>query len=384
LRDWRRTPETGTKWTQEKLTDLQFLVEADGFCKIQLQCSAGNTTTLQADLSKRGFMLPIPEFQRSPRPIKVHGSSLGRGSGDTLRSQLFLFFCLPSILTALRRSYPQISVVEVSIMRTPMVRILFFWAALCISAASRAADDLVTLLAPTGTLRAVFIASNPVQAITDVATGEVRGPAAALTAELARQAGVPYTLVGVAGVQAVIDSVLNETADIGFLAFDAARAQVVEFSRPYVLGQNSYIVAAESRIQTIQDADRNGFRIGVNKGDAGDTFLTGTLQAATLVRTEGNVSDAVVAALLAGNLEAFAGNRMRLYTATQQHPGLRLLQDNFYAVEQSVIVAPGKAGRVELINRIIDEVRTSGLIADSIEDANLQGVDVAPPATRPQ
>ncbi len=264
-----------------------------------------------------------------------------------------------------------------------MVRVLVLLVALTITPACIAADDPLTMLAPTGTLRAVFIATNPVQAVTDAATGEVRGPAAALTAELARRAGVPYTIAGVSGVQVVIDSVLDGTADIGFLAFDAARAQLVEFSQPYALGQNSYIVAADSPIQTVQEADRAGIRIGVNRGDAGDAFLTSTLKAATLVRSEGNVSDAVVAALLSGELHAFAGNRMRLYTAAQMNPGLRLVRDNFYAVEQTVIQAPGNDRLLGLVNRTIDEARVSGLIADAIGEADLQGVDVAPPVNRP-
>ena len=69
-------PETGAKWTQEKLTDLQFLVETGGSCKIQLQNLAGNLTTLQADLSKRGFMLPIPEdiWVGGDVAIRVEGS----------------------------------------------------------------------------------------------------------------------------------------------------------------------------------------------------------------------------------------------------------------------------------------------------------------------
>jgi hypothetical protein len=40
------------------------------------------------------------------------------------------------------------------------------------------ANDLAKDLAPTGTLRAVYIATNPVQAFVDYATKEVRGPAA--------------------------------------------------------------------------------------------------------------------------------------------------------------------------------------------------------------
>src|ERR1041385_4995029 len=46
-------------------------------------------------------------------------------------------------------------------------------------------------LAPTGTLRAVYIATNPVQAFVDPKTKEVRGPAAEIARELGKRAGVP-------------------------------------------------------------------------------------------------------------------------------------------------------------------------------------------------
>src|SRR3982750_257591 len=93
-------------------------------------------------------------------------------------------------------------------------------------------------LAPGNTLRAVFIASNPVQAVTDPQSGEVRGPAADLTRELARRIGLPFVIKGVPGVQGVIESVKNGEADIGFVAFDPVRAAQVEFSQPYALAQN--------------------------------------------------------------------------------------------------------------------------------------------------
>ena len=44
-----------------------------------------------------------------------------------------------------------------------------------------------------GTLRATYIATNPVQAFVDPATKEVRGPAAALARELAKRTRVPVT-----------------------------------------------------------------------------------------------------------------------------------------------------------------------------------------------
>jgi hypothetical protein len=58
-------------------------------------------------------------------------------------------------------------------------------AATFLTAAGADADDLV----PTGTLRATFIAGNPVQAVTDTKTGEVSGPAADFLVEETRASG---------------------------------------------------------------------------------------------------------------------------------------------------------------------------------------------------
>ncbi len=244
------------------------------------------------------------------------------------------------------------------------------------------ANDLATMLAPTGTLRATYISSNPVQAFVDPATKEVRGPGAAITAELAKRAGVRFTVTGARGVEGVIESVKNGEADIGFLAFDPVRAEQVDFSQNYSLAQNTYIVVDNSPIKSVNDADKAGLRIGVGARDAGDYFLTKALKSATLVRNEGGIGDAVVKALLAGELDAYAGNRMRLDAVVQNTPGLRLVPDNFYGVEQAIIVPKGNAARLAILNAFIEEARTSGFIADAIAKAGLVGVDVAPPNKR--
>ncbi len=122
-------------------------------------------------------------------------------------------------------------------------------------------------------------------------------------ARLARRAGVPLAISG-AGAQGVIDSVKN----------------------------------------------------GAGARDAGDFFLTRTLQSATLVRNAGGQIEATLKALLAGELDAYAANRMRLHNTVQQIPGSRLMPDNFYGVEQAVIVPKGTVTRLKIIETVIDEV----------------------------
>jgi polar amino acid transport system substrate-binding protein len=255
-------------------------------------------------------------------------------------------------------------------------------ALLILTATAAQAEDLGRELAPSGTLRATYIATNPVQAFVDPATKELRGPAAELARELAKRAGVPLAINGANGVQGVIDSVKDGTADIGFVAFDPVRAAQVDFSQNYALAQNTYIVAENSPIRSVADADRAGVRIGVAARDAGDYFLTRTLKLATLLRNEGGIGDAAAKALLAGELDAYAGNRMRLHAFAQKTPGLRLVADNFYGVEQAIIVPKGNAARLAIVEKFLDEARASGLVAGAIGRAGLVGVDVALPGPR--
>jgi polar amino acid transport system substrate-binding protein len=50
-------------------------------------------------------------------------------------------------------------------------------------------------IAPTGTLRAAYLSSNPAQAVRDPTTGEIRGTSADLARELARRRKVPVALI---------------------------------------------------------------------------------------------------------------------------------------------------------------------------------------------
>ncbi len=254
-----------------------------------------------------------------------------------------------------------------------MIRILCT-AALLLAAAQAFASEL----APTGTLRAAFIGRNPVQGTVDPVTKEVRGPAADLTRELARRHGVPFTMLPVANAPAVIESIKSGAADIGFVAVDPVRAAEIDFSAPYSLAHNTYVVRAESPIRSLADIDRPGMRLGVGERDAGDFFLTRTLTHAELKRNPTGNLDAAVRQLSANEIDAYAANRQRLSELIARTPGLRLLDENFYAVQQAIAVARGQSARLKLVDDFLDEARASGLIRSALERAALTGVDVAP------
>lgn len=236
------------------------------------------------------------------------------------------------------------------------------------------ADDRV----PTGTLRAVFLAQNPVQAKTDPKTGEVTGPAADLARKLADVLGVPFVITGVAGTAAVMQQVSSGYADIGFLAYDETRAKEVDFSQTYALAQNTYMVLQSSPLRTTADIDQAGLKIGVGERDAADLFLDRALKNAKLVRNPGGNLDTALQQLSTGQIDAYAANRQRLSRFAKEHDGVRLLPDNFYGVEQAIVVRKGKKGLLDAVNAMIADARQSGLISAAIARAGLVGVDVAP------
>ena len=251
-----------------------------------------------------------------------------------------------------------------------------------LEAQEAARSAMRAVLAPKGTLRAVFLGSNPVQGRIDAKTGAITGPAADIVRELARRIGVPFSLNGLGGVPAVMQAVSKGEADMGFLAFDPTRATQVSFTQAYSIGHNTYMVVKDSPIRSVADADRPGVRIGVRSGDAVDLHLTRTLKQAQLVRsTSGSMEDAV-RMLAAGELDAFATNAQRLSEVVAQTPNMRLVAGSVLPVQQSIVAAKENAAGLSFLNEFIDDIRTSGFLRDSIERASLAGVEVAPRGER--
>jgi polar amino acid transport system substrate-binding protein len=224
-------------------------------------------------------------------------------------------------------------------------------------------------LAPTGTLRAAFLATNPVQAHVDPQTGEVTGIAADIAHELGRRMGVDVAMNPGRGVPAVIEAVQSGAADIGFLAYAASRAEQVDYAQVYVLGHNSYLVLTDSPIHTLEDADRAGVRIGAREGVAVDLFLT--------PRTTSDIDAARL--LLAGEIDAYATNVQRLSAVTATEPRVRIVDGSLMSADQAIVVAQGNDAGVAYLNRFLDEARSTGLLQRIVSRYELAGVEVAPP-----
>ena len=240
-----------------------------------------------------------------------------------------------------------------------------------------AANDL----APTGTLRAVYLGTNPAQAMRDPSTGEIRGPAYELARELARRNNVPLEFKPIASPPAVIEAVKNGEADIGFVAYEATRLGTVDFSQTYMLVRQSFLVLDDSPIKSVAEIDRVAQKIAGTVNNSITLCMKRILKQATLMELENNPAE-LSKALTARAIDALGANRQRLTTLSKATLSTRLLPDDLFNVPQNIVVPKDRPAALAAINALVDDVRASGFLQSAIERGGAIGVAVAPAGAR--
>jgi polar amino acid transport system substrate-binding protein len=232
-------------------------------------------------------------------------------------------------------------------------------------------SDAVKELTPTGKLRAAINLGNPVLA--QGTPQEPRGVTVDLARELAKRIGVPLELVPYDGAGKVADAAKTGVWDICFLAIEPVRAAEIAFTPPYVLIEGVYMVPKDSALKTVADVDRDGVRIGVNKGSAYDLFLTRTLKAAKLVRGEDGVET-----FRKDKLEATAGVKQPIVGYAKQHDDVRVIDGRFMEIRQAMGTPQGRPAAAAYLKSFIEEMKASGFVADALKRSNQPDAAVAP------
>ena len=252
-------------------------------------------------------------------------------------------------------------------------------AAGCASRAGALPADVAAALAPTGTLRASINVGNPILARRDPAAGGAVGVSVDLARELARQLGVGIELHVFDAAARSVDAVRAEQADIGFFAIDPLRGQGVRFTAPYVLIEGSYLVRQDSPLTGNDQVDRPGTHIVVGQGSAYDLFLSREIKAAQLERAP--TSPAVVDEFLARHADVAAGVTQQLQADAARLGGLRLLPGRFMVIEQAMgLPAARGEGATRALAAFVEQMKSSGFVAASLQRHGIQGAVVAPAA----
>jgi len=233
----------------------------------------------------------------------------------------------------------------------------------------------VAELGPTPRLRAAINLGNPILAGRNP-VGDPSGVSVDLAREAARRLEVPLELVVFNSAGSVVEAVKARQVDLAFVAIDPVRAADADYTAPYVVIEGAYLVRNGSPLRLNEEVDRAGTRVTVGRGSAYDLYLTRSLKAATLVRAP--TSPAVTDMFLAQNLEVAAGVRQQLEADAKRVGGVRLLPGRFMVIEQAMGVPKGHVAMQAWLSDFIEEMKSSGFVAASLQKHAIEGASVAP------
>jgi polar amino acid transport system substrate-binding protein len=236
----------------------------------------------------------------------------------------------------------------------------------------------VSAFAPNGVLRASINLGNPILASRDAVLGDPSGVSVDLAGEFAQRLGVAVEFTLFDKAAASVEAVRNEEADIGFFAIDPVRSEGLLFTAPYVLIEGSYLVCDSSPLTDNADVDSKNHRVSVGWGSAYDLFLTRELSQAEIVRFPG--ASPALAALRAGDVDVAAGIRQVLDGEAKRDLGVRVLPGRFMLIQQAMGMPAGRGAEAHaLLAAFVEEMKTSGFVADALARHRIEGAVVAPP-----
>jgi polar amino acid transport system substrate-binding protein len=234
-------------------------------------------------------------------------------------------------------------------------------------------------LAPHGVLSASVYLGNFLLVTGQSASGEPTGIAPDICRAIAELLGVELKLRGCKTQEEVVDSAATGQCGIALVGSDPARAQLVTFTPAYVELEATYLVPANSPIVSIAQVDQPGVRIASFFKSAYDLWLQRNLKHATLVH-----ADSVAASnelFARENLDALAGLKTGLVTASQNIPGSRILDGQFTGIQQAIATKNSNHESIEFLSACVQELISTGLVTALIQKYRVQGLSAAPVLT---
>ncbi len=245
-----------------------------------------------------------------------------------------------------------------------------------------AIDDLAaarTELAPTGIIR-VAIGIGPARSgfygIEDPQSGAYRGVTIDLATAIGERLGLPISFIRHDRSGEIQLSAGNGVWDLTFMPVDEARKAVVDFGCAYHLLQSTYLVASSSSIESVAEANHEGFRIAGVSDTATFRASNAASPLATHIALDG--PEDAIELVLAGGADAIALGRESLHGIADRIPGGRILDDAFLNSSTAVAVPKGKPAALRFVTAFVEEAKESGFVRQSFDRNGLENSVVAP------
>jgi len=226
-------------------------------------------------------------------------------------------------------------------------------------------------LAPSGVLRVGVYPGSPTSWVKDPKTGESVGIALDLGKGLAKRLDVPVQVVEFDRVAQVLDALKDGKVDMTFTNATAVRAKDMDFTEPLVRLELGYLVIGASPLQSLNEIDQAGMRVGVSQGSSSQGVLTQRFKWAKVVPAESLAKAQTMLNTL--QIDAFATNKGILFEMSDALPGSRVLSGRWGLENLAIAIPKGREVGRPFVDNFAKEVTRTGELDKAVQRSGLRG-----------
>ncbi len=226
-------------------------------------------------------------------------------------------------------------------------------------------------LAPSGVLRVGVYPGSPTSWVKDPKTGESVGIALDLGKGMAKRLDVPMQVVEFDRVAQVLDALKDGKVDMTFTNATAVRAKDMDFTEPLVRLELGYLVIGASPLQSINEIDQAGMRVGVSQGSSSQGVLTQRFKWAKVVPAESLAKAQTMLNTL--QIDAFATNKGILFEMSDALPGSRVLSGRWGLENLAIAIPKGREVGRPFVDNFAKEVTRTGELDKAVQRSGLRG-----------
>lgn len=220
-------------------------------------------------------------------------------------------------------------------------------------------------LAPNGILRAGINLSNFLLVSSRGPDGTPEGISPDIAGRVANALDLPLEFVTFERPGILADAAGKNVWDIGNIAYEVERSQTIDFSDPYVLIEANFLVRQNANLHKNCDVDQQGVSIGVSERSAYDLWLCNNFKLARIVRSPSiQMSHAL---FFENKVDVLASLKPKLLEETENNEGIRLVDEPFTAIKQSIGLPKEKQDSVAFVNEVIRSSIRDGWLAGRLE-----------------
>ena len=158
----------------------------------------------------------------------------------------------------------------------------------------------------------------------------------------------------------LIDAIEQDKWDVGNFAFEKKRAEIIDFSIPYINIDANFIMKKDISILNNEEVDSKELKIAVVNRSAYDLWLSSNFNNAKIIRSKTIIDSHKL--FHNGEANILAGLKPKLIEELKMNENLKIIDKPFTFIKQSIGIKKGNKEVIRFLNDFILKLISNGTI----------------------